>query len=148
MSVSDMKPLTISHVAFAVSDIDEASKQLEKLFGCCFSTPQQVDAQGVQSTFVQLGETEIELVQGITEQSPAMPLLPNPIRSFIAKRGEGLHHVCLRTENLDRELERLSGIGIKPLPSGISHNADGKRVVFLNPKHTANLLIELEEDKP
>lgn len=143
-----MKPLTVSHVAFAVSDVGASMEQLEKLFDCAFSRPQQVDAQGVQSTFVRLGETQIELVQGVTEHSPTMPVLPNPIRSFIANHGESLHHVCLRTENLDTELERLSRIGIQPLPSGISRNADGKRVVFLNPKHTANLLIELEEDKP
>lgn len=143
-----MKSLTLAHVALAVSDIGDTAEQLEKILGHAFSDIQQVDAQGVQSTFVRIGETQIELVQGVTEHSPTMPLLPNPIRSFIAKHGEGLHHLCLRTENLDDELERLSRIGIQPLPSGISRNADGKRVVFLNPKHTANLLIELEENQP
>lgn len=139
--------MTIAHIAFAVADIDETAKQLEKILDNTFSSSREVDEQGVQSTFIRLGETQIELVEGITEHSPTIPLLPNPIRSFIAKHGEGLHHVCLRTTNLDGELERLSRIGIQPLPSGISCNADGKRVVFLNPKHTAGLLIELEEDK-
>ena len=143
-----MKSLQFAHVAFAVSDISDTAKQLEKIFGNAFSDVQQVDSQGVQSTFVQIGETQIELVQGVTAHSPTMPLLPNPIRSFIAKHGEGLHHICLRTENLDTELERLSRIGVQPLPSGICRNADGKRVVFLNPKHTANLLVELEEHTP
>lgn len=141
-----MKSLTVDHVAFAVSDLGDTAARLETLFGCGFSRPQQVDSQGVRSAFLQLGGTEIELVEATSEHSPAMPLLANPIRSFIAKHGEGLHHICLKTEDLDRELERLSGQGIQPLPSGISRNAQGKRVVFLNPKHTANLLIELVED--
>lgn len=141
-----MKSLTIDHVAFAVSDLGKTARRLETLFGCGFSRPQQVDSQGVRSAFLRLGGTEIELVEGVSEHSPAMPLLPNPIRSFIARHGEGLHHICLKTEDLDRELERLSDQGILPLPSGTSCNAEGKRIVFLNPKHTANLLVELVED--
>ena len=141
-----MKSLTIDHIAFAVADLGETATRLEKLFGSGFSRPEEVDSQGVRSAFLRLGETEIELVEGVSEHSPAMPLLPNPIRSFIARHGEGLHHICLKTGNLDHELERLSTQGIQPLPSGMSSNAVGKRIVFLNPKHTANLLIELVED--
>jgi methylmalonyl-CoA epimerase len=141
-----MKALSIDHVAFAVADLAETAAQLEKIFGCGFSRPEQVDSQGVRSAFLRLGETEVELVESISEHSPSMPLLPNPIRSFIDKHGEGLHHVCLKTDDLDQELGRLSAQGIQPLPSGISRNAQGKRIVFLNPKHTANMLIELVED--
>jgi methylmalonyl-CoA/ethylmalonyl-CoA epimerase len=143
-----MATLRIAHVAVAVSDIEETRAQLEKLFGSAFSRPQTVDAQGVRSAFLRLGDAEIELVEGATDHSPTMPLLPNPIRTFIAKHGQGLHHICLRTENLDDELDRLSDSGIVALPSGISRNADGQRVVFLNPGQTANLLIELVEDAP
>ena len=143
-----MASLRIDHVAFAVSDLSETSERLETLFGSAFSPPQEVDSQGVRSAFVRLGDTDIELVEGVSAQSPAMPLLPNPIRSFISRHGEGLHHICLRTDDLDGELVRLARQGISPLPSGISHNADGNRVVFLNPMHTANLLIELLETRP
>jgi len=143
-----MAALKIAHVAVAVYDIDKTASQLEKIFGRKFSRPQNVDAQGVQSTFLKLGDAEMELVEGVTEHSPTMPLLPNPIRAFIAKRGEGLHHICLATDDLDGELERLSHSGIHALPSGISRNADGRRVVFLNPAQTANILIELVEDAP
>ena len=143
-----MAALKIAHIAVAVSDIEETSAQLEKIFDCGFSVPQNVDTQGVRSAFLRLGEAEIELVEGVTDHSPTMPLLPNPIRAFIARHGQGLHHICLRTEDLDDEIERLSRNGIHTLPSGISRNADGQRVVFLNPGQTANLLIELVEDAP
>jgi methylmalonyl-CoA/ethylmalonyl-CoA epimerase len=144
--VSDMAALRIAHVAVAVSDIEETTAQLEKIFGCGFSVPHKVDSQGVRSAFLSLGEAEIELVEGVTDHSPTMPLLPNPIRAFIARHGQGLHHICLRTEDLDGEIERLSRNGIHALPSGISRNADGQRIVFLNPQQTANLLIEIVED--
>lgn len=143
-----MAAMRIAHIAVAVSDIEETSAQLEKLFGSVFSRPQNVATQGVRSAFLSLGDAEIELVEGVTDHSPTMPLLPNPIRAFIAKHGPGLHHICLRIANLDREIERLSRNGIHALPSGISRNADGQRVVFLNPGQTANLLIELVEDAP
>jgi methylmalonyl-CoA epimerase len=143
-----MAAMKIAHIAVAVSDIAKTSAQLEKILGCGFSVPQNVDTQGVQSAFLKLGDAEIELVQGVTDHSPTMPLLPNPIQAFIARHGQGLHHICLRTEDLDGEIERLSRNGIHALPSGISHNADGQRVVFLNPGQTENLLIELVEDAP
>jgi hypothetical protein len=102
----------------------------------------------VRSAFLKLGEAEIELVEGVTDHSPTMPMLPNPIPAFIARHGLGMHHICLRTENLDGELERLSHNGIHALPLGISRNADGQRVVFLNLGQTAKLLIELVEAAP
>ncbi len=143
-----MAALKIAHIAVAVSDIAETRSRLEKIFGTDFSSPQDVDTQGVKSAFLNLGGAEIELVEGTTEHSPTMPLLPNPIRSFIARHGQGLHHICLRTGDLDGELDRLSRDGIHPLPSGISRNAESQRVVFLDPQQTANVLIELVEDVP
>ena len=71
-----MAAMRIAHIAVAVSDIEETSAQLEKLFGSVFSRPQNVATQGVRSAFLSLGDAEIELVEGVTDHSPTMPLPP------------------------------------------------------------------------
>ena len=74
-----MAALKIAHVAMAVCDVEETRAQMEKVFGVDFTLPQNVESQGARSAFLNLGDAEIELVESVTDRSPTMPLLPNPI---------------------------------------------------------------------
>jgi hypothetical protein len=140
--------MRIARDTAAVSDIGVTTITLEKIFDSLVSVPRDVVKQGVRSTFLNFGETEIGLVECVTEHSLTMPLLTNPIRACIARLGQRLHHICSSTEDLDGQIKRLSRNRAHTLLSGVSRNANGQRVVFLNLGRPANLLIEHAEDAP
>ncbi len=126
----------LNHVSIAVKDIDKFAELYKKLFGIKFTPGRLVDSQKV---YLRFGETEgakIELT------SPASP--ESPIAKFLEKRGEGLHHICLEVENLDRTLDYLKKKEVEIIGSP-TVGGSGKRIVFLHPRSTGGVLIELKE---
>lgn len=127
---------TLSHVAIAVSDISSAKELFEMLSNGKASTPHPVESQNVKASFVEIGDTHIELLEPMSEDSP--------ISKFIFKKGGGIHHLCIETENFNELIDQLVSKGIRTLGAP-SIGAKNKRIVFFHPKDTFGVLIELEE---
>ncbi len=147
MSDSDKTGVRLHHVGVAVNSLDQARQALGDVLGMAFSEALEVAAQTVRIAYTSGSGPSLELVEATAEKSPLYPALDHPIKSFIDKHGEGLHHVCFEIECLDTRLEALAAKGIKPIAGGVLEGSDDGRVAFLNPQDCAGLLIELRERK-
>jgi methylmalonyl-CoA epimerase len=126
----------IDHLGIAVRSLSQAAAIYEKL-GLEVSPPQVVAAEQVQLVMVRVGESRLELLEATSEASP--------IARFIAKRGEGLHHVSLRVPDLASTVERLKQEGVRLVTEQIKIGAGGHRYVFVHPSSTGGVLLELVE---
>jgi len=133
----------LDHIGIAVNNI-EISQNIFKILNFKFEKVENVQSQGVKVSFSK-GESKLELLEGNTEFSPKMPILPNPIKSFIHKNGEGLHHICFRTKEIESAFEMIKKQGVKILSNNIETGAGGHRMFFIHPKYTKGLLIEIIE---
>ena len=127
----------IDHVGLAVSDLDESIALYEGTFGMPVAHRETVESQGVEAVLLEVGDGHVELLR---------PLGPETIVGrFIAKRGEGLHHVAYRVADIDSTLARLKQAGIELIDSEARVGIRGSRVAFLHPKATDGALTELVE---
>lgn len=126
----------IDHLGVAVASIDDALSVYRAL-GLIEVKREEVPTQRVTAAFLPVGESRIELLEPTGEDSP--------IAKFLAKRGEGIHHVCFAVEDLDAALKDLAGRGFRLIHSSPVPGADGKRVAFLHPEAGHGVLIELAE---
>ena len=129
----------VEHIGIAVKDLDNASALFEKLFNQDHYKVEEVPSEGVSTSFFQLGETKIELLQASSPDSP--------IAKFIAKRGEGIHHISFEVENMELEMNRLLSEGFELIHTEAKDGADNKKICFLHPKSTNGVLIELCQEK-
>ncbi|MCB0426394.1 MAG: methylmalonyl-CoA epimerase [Mangrovimonas sp.] len=129
----------IEHLGIAVKNLDESNKLFEKLLGVSHYKIEEVESEGVKTSFFQVGETKIELLEATR--------LESPIAKFIEKKGEGIHHMAFDVEQIESEIERLTGEGFQVINDSPKNGADNKRIVFLHPKTTNGVLIELCEDR-
>lgn len=129
----------IEHIGIAVSNLEEAIATYTKLLGTPCYKQEEVASEGVRTAFFQVGESKIELLEGTSEGSP--------ITKFIAKKGEGIHHIAFDVSNIRDSIEKLSNEGFQVLNSEPKKGADGKLVAFLHPKSANGVLVELCQDK-
>ena len=129
----------VEHIGVAVENLKEASAVFDKLFGRPSYKDEEVFSEHVKTRFYQLGETKIELLESDYEDSA--------ISKFIAKKGGGMHHIAFDVENIYTEVERLKKEGFIILNETPKEGADNKLVVFLHPKSTAGVLVELCQEK-
>ena len=128
--------LTIDHLGIAVKSLDAAKSIYEKLGMTC--SPEEVVLQEkVKLVMVPVGESRLELLEPTSEDSV--------IAKFLAKRGEGLHHVCLRVPNLPAAVARLKQDNVRLVSEEIKTGAGGHRYVFVHPSSTGGVLLELVE---
>jgi methylmalonyl-CoA epimerase len=127
----------IDHVGIAVKNIEEAKKFWVDTLGLTLSHIEEVPEQKVRVAMLKAGETTIELLE------PTSP--DSPIQRFIEKRGEGLHHLTLRTDHLAERLKRLKGAGIGLIDEQPRTGAGGAKIAFLHPKSAHGVLVELCE---
>jgi methylmalonyl-CoA/ethylmalonyl-CoA epimerase len=125
----------IEHIGIAVSNLDETSKMYEKLFGAPAYKEEEVASEGVKTAFFMSGPNKIELLEATNPESP--------IAKYIAKKGEGIHHIAFDVEDISSEVVRLKNEGFVVLNEIPKKGADNKLVVFLHPKSTNGVLIEL-----
>ena len=129
-----MAATKIDHVAVAVSDLDAAIATYRQLLGKEPDGIEDVASQKVRVAFFRVGESRIELVCPTSDDSP--------VAKAIAKRGEGLHHICLGVPATDDEVRRLeeggATIAVRP-----TEGAGGCRVAFVHPKSAGGVLVEL-----
>ena len=125
----------IEHIGIAVNSLEEASRVYEKLFGEPAYKQEEVVDEGVKTAFFQNGPNKIELLEATNPESP--------IAKFIAKKGEGIHHLAFEVDDIVAEIARLKNEGFVVLNEATKKGADNKKVAFLHPKSTNGVLIEL-----
>ncbi|GGX07392.1 methylmalonyl-CoA epimerase [Aquimarina muelleri] len=136
-----MNPIKkIEHLGIAVKDIEQANKLYEKLLGVPPYKQEAVESEAVLTSFFKVGDSKIELLASTNEDGP--------IGKFIAKKGEGIHHIAFDVENIEIELDRLEKEGFQLINKTPKSGADNKLVAFLHPKSTNGVLIELCQEKP
>ena len=128
----------IEHIGIAVRNIDEANKVYQSLLGEAHYKSEKVESEGVATSFFKCGESKIELLEATNEDSP--------IAKFIEKKGEGIHHIAFAVTDIKKEVVRLVKEGFRVLNEEPKKGADGKWVVFLHPKSSHGVLVELCQD--
>jgi methylmalonyl-CoA epimerase len=124
----------IDHLGIAVKSLAAAKSFYEKL-GMTVSAEEMVEGEQVRLVMVPVGESRLELIEATSENSA--------VAKFIAKRGEGLHHVCLRVPDLTAAVERLKKDGVRLVSDEIKVGAGGHRYVFVHPSSAGGVLLEL-----
>jgi methylmalonyl-CoA epimerase len=130
---------TIDHLGIAVKSL-EAAKQFYRNLGLEIHGEETVEAEKVKLAMVPLGESRIELLEPTAEDSP--------IAKFLAKRGEGLHHVALHVHDLAKTVERMKQAGTRFISDEIKIGAGGHMYVFVHPASAGGVLLELCEEEP
>lgn len=131
-------PKNVNHIGIAVKSIEETAKFYSKL-GLEIESIEIVESQKVRVAFIPVGDVRIELLEPTSDQST--------INKFIEKKGEGIHHIALSTDNLTDRLKEIEEKGVRLIdtkPRKGAHNAD---IAFLHPKSTHGILLELCEEK-
>jgi methylmalonyl-CoA/ethylmalonyl-CoA epimerase len=131
-----MSAYKIDHLGVAVTSIDSAL-DVYRALGLTEEKRELVPTQKVRAAFLPVGESRIELLEPTADDSP--------VAKFLARRGEGIHHVCFAVEDLEAALAELAGRGFRLIHSQPVSGADGKRVAFLHPDAGHGVLIELSE---
>lgn len=127
--------LKIEHIGIAVSNLAESNELISKLFGFNPYKSEAVESEGVITSFFQLGDSKIELLESAAESSA--------ISKFIDKKGQGIHHLAFEVSDILAEMERLKNLGFILLNDIPKKGADNKLVCFLHPKSTNGILVEL-----
>ena len=130
-----MTRATLDHIGIAVRSLD-AAKIYESL-GLTVDHVETVDTQKVRTAFLSVGDSNLELLEPAGDDSP--------IAKFIEKRGEGIHHICLRVDDIESHLARLKAEGYRLVNEAPVPGAHGCRVAFLHPSAGNGVLIELAE---
>jgi len=126
---------SIDHVGVAVSDLERASALYERIFGMPVVHRERVESQGVEAALLEIGEGHVELLR---------PLGPETvIGRFLERRGDGLHHVAYRVEDIDATLATLKEAGVKLIDAEARIGIRRCRVAFLHPKAAGGVLTEL-----
>lgn len=125
----------IEHIGIAVKNLEVSNAIYEKLFGNPPYKQEEVESEGVKTSFFKAGPNKIELLEATKEDSA--------IAKFIEKKGEGIHHIAFDVEDIYLEIERLKKEGFVIINENPKKGADNKWVAFLHPKHTSGVLIEL-----
>ena len=125
---------SIDHIGIAVKSLSAAKAIYEKL-GLSVSVEETVEQEQVRLVMVPVGESRLELLEATSEDSA--------IARFIAKRGEGLHHVCMKVPDLQAVVERLKKDGVRLVSEEIKIGSGGHQYVFVHPASTGGVLLEL-----
>ncbi len=129
----------IEHIGIAVKSLEISNKIFAELFGAESYKQEEVESEGVKTSFFQAGPNKIELLEATNENSP--------IAKFLEKKGEGIHHIAFAVSDIKSEMKRLSNSGFTLLNEEPKKGADNKWVAFLHPKTTNGVLIELCQDR-
>ncbi len=129
----------IEHIGIAVKDLEKSNDLYSKLLNSSPYKLEEVASEGVKTSFFQVGESKIELLEASNEDSA--------IAKFIAKKGEGIHHIAYDVEDIYAEMDRLKKEGFQLLNEKPKHGADNKLVCFVHPKSAGGVLVELCQER-
>ena len=128
----------IDHIGIAVSSLEDSIPLFEKLLDTKLNKREAVDSQKVEAAFFKVGKGTIELLEPISHDSE--------IQKFIKKKKEGVHHIALNVSNIEEEIKRLEKNGFQFVSKTPIIGANNKKIVFLHPKSTNGVLVEICED--
>ena len=128
----------IEHLGIAVKDLAASNELFTKLLGVAPYKEEEVASEGVKTSFFEVGESKVELLEATKDDSP--------IAKFIERKGEGIHHIAFAVADIQSEIKRLQGEGFVVLNETPKRGADNKWVAFLHPKNTNGVLVELCQD--
>ena len=126
--------MKIDHIAIAVNDVEASAKVYQKALGIDEIEFETVESEGVKVAIIQMENGRIELIQPTKDDSP--------IKKFLDKKGPGLHHMALETDNIEGEVERMEGCGVQFLGK-VRPGSAGTKVTFIHPKSLEGVLAEL-----
>ena len=129
----------IDHIGIAVHDLESAIETYERTLQTSCYKREMVEAQHVETAFFKTGQTKIELLGPTSDGSV--------IAKYVAKKGEGLHHIAYEVENIHTELERLRDEGYRLLNETPTDGADNKLIAFIHPKDNNGVLMEICQNK-
>ena len=129
--------MKIDHLGIAVRSISDSLTFYRETLGLEAAETENVDDQGVRVALLPIGESRIELLEPFSEETP--------VGRFIARRGEGLHHICYEVDDLVSKLDELRSRGVRLLDGYPRRGAEGKLVAFLHPASAHGVLVELVE---
>ncbi len=130
-----MRIKRLAHIGVAVKDVDEVAKVYTEYLP--LSMDSKDDVGELHTGFIALGSTSLELVMSTTQEGV--------MNKFIAKKGEGIHHIAFEVDDVDAAIEELKAKGVPLTSDGARPGAHEAKVVFLHPKATHGVLIELVE---
>lgn len=131
-----MDDLLLDHIGIAVSSLEEGL-EFYRALGLRLEGTDEVPEQGVRVGFLPIGDTRLELLE------PTGP--DSPIAKYLEKRGPGLHHLCVRVDDVEAAMRRLADAGYRLLSDEPQPGAHGCRVCFVHPKSTGGILLELSQ---
>lgn len=129
----------IEHIGIAVKNLEEAIKYYEGVLGLKCYAVEEVADQKVKTAFFKVGETKIELLESTDPEGP--------IGKFIEKKGEGIHHLAFKVDDLPEALKEANEKGVRLIDADPRKGAEGLNIAFLHPKSTGGVLTELCNDK-
>jgi methylmalonyl-CoA/ethylmalonyl-CoA epimerase len=132
--------LNVDHIGIAVDNLREAIERFQSILGGAPESTEEVKEYGVKTAFFGVGETNLELLEPTS--------LDSPIAKFLQKRGPGIQHICLSVSNLEGLLQALKSAGVRLIDETPRKGARGKRVAFVHPASLGGVLVELSEEAP
>jgi methylmalonyl-CoA/ethylmalonyl-CoA epimerase len=127
--------IRLNHIAVLVPDLEEALAFWQDQLGLSLGHIETVSSMEVKIAFLPLGESEIELIQPITETSG--------LAKFLEKRGPGLHHICIEVDDISAKFDQLREQGIRLIEKAPILMDDGRQLAFIHPKSSGGVLVEL-----
>ena len=129
----------VDHIGIAVSNPEESIRFYEEVLGLKLHGTETVEEQKVKVAFLPVGDTEVELLEATSPDSP--------IAKFIEAKGQGVQHIAFKVDDIETALEEMKAKGIRLIDEKPRYGAGGARIAFLHPKSTNGVLIELCERK-
>ena len=134
-----MQALKLDHIGIAVKDVEAALKFYAEILGLPLEGEEIISEQKVKTTFLPIGDTEVELLES-TEPD-------GPVAKFIEKKGEGIQHIAFKVNDIEAALKELEDKGIRLIDKKPRIGAGNKKIAFLHPKDTFGVLVELSEEQ-
>ena len=128
----------IEHIGIAVKDLKKSEELFEKILGEKPYKTEEVKSEGVTTSFFKVADQKVELLCATSIDSPVL--------KFIEKHKEGVHHLAFHVDSIEKEVERLESLGFEFISTTPKKGADNKMIVFLHPKTTNGVLVELCEE--
>ena len=129
--------MKIDHIGIAVKSLTDAVKVYERSLGLKVGGYETVEDQGVKLAMIPLGDSRIELLEPLHAQSP--------VEKFMAKRGEGIHHIAVAVDNIEEALARFKASGARLIDAVPKRGAHNSKIAFIHPSSTNGVLLELVE---
>ena len=131
--------IKIEHIGIAVKDLGVSNALFEKLLGKPAYKEEIVEGEAVKTSFFEIGQSKLELLEAMNENSA--------IAKYLEKNREGIHHIAFAVDDMQAEINRLKNEGFQFISETPKEGADNKWVVFLHPKSTNGVLVELCSDR-